>query len=215
MRALIALALLTTTAYAEGMNEISVGPETRALRTDSANALTENSLDGGNLGYARALDLPLVPGVALWATGTFGWGAADGTMFQTLTTQIDTLTFSVGGRARYPLARWLRATARIDLGTARAAVALRDEAGHTAADSGWGATAQGALGFEVLLMRARSRFNLGVRCELGYIAASPISLAATPESGSDGTLQLAMHAASLGSLNLSGPVFALAVSSQF
>ncbi len=217
MRAFIILTLLaSSTAYA-GDNELSLGPSTRALRTDSANALTEGSLEGGLLGYERALDLPLVPGMSIWATGTFGWGGADGQMFQTLSTSIDTLAFTAGGRARYPLVRWLNATARVDLGMARAAVGLSDTAGHTAADSGWGAIAQGALGLEVVLLRSRTtRFTLGLRAELGYIAASPVSLTATPESGSDDdTLHLEMSAASLGSLNLSGKVFAVSITSQF
>jgi len=112
------------------------------------------------------------------------------------------------------LRRWLNATARIDVGTARAAVSLNDDMGHTAADTGWGAITQGALGVE-LLFGARSRFSLGLRFELGYLAASPIALTATPESGSDGTLQLEMNAASLGSLNLSGKVFAGSLISTF
>lgn len=215
MRALLALLLLSSTAYA-GDHEVSIGSAVRALRTDSANALTEDSLGGGQLGYEHALDLPLLPGVELWATGTFGWASADGTMFQTLTTTVDTLSFTVGGRARYPFGRWLNATARLDLGTSRADVALRDDASHTAADAGWGVLTQGALGLELMLFRSRrSGFTLGFRAELGYVAASPISLTATPESGSDDTLQLEMSAASLGSLNLSGPVFAGALSSQF
>jgi hypothetical protein len=219
MKILFALALLVpASAFADGgAHEITIGSSTRALRTDSANALTEDSLGGGQLGYAHALNLPLVPGVELWATGTFGWGGADGTMFQTMSTELDTLSFTVGGRARYMLRTWLGATARLDLGTARAAVAIRDNADHTAADAGWGAIAQGTVGLELVLLRgsALRTFDLGVRFELGYVAASPISLTATPESGSDGTLQLEMNAAALGSLNLSGKVFAASVSSHF
>jgi hypothetical protein len=215
---MFALALLApASAFADGgAHEISIGSNTRALRTDSANALTEDSLGGGQLGYAHAVNLPLLPGVELWATGTFGWGGAEGTMFQTMSTAIDTLSFTAGGRARYMLRRWLGATARLDLGTARASVAIRDDAGHTAADAGWGAIAQGAIGLDLVLIRPRTHtFDLGVRFELGYVAASPIALTATPESGSDGTLQLEMNAAALGSLNLSGKVFAASLSSHF
>lgn len=214
MRAALLFLLASSTAHA-GTHEVSVGSATRTLRTDSANALTEDSLDGGQLGYAHALDLPLLPGFAFWATGSFAWGGATGTMFQTLDTEVDTLGFTVGTRARYPLKRWLVANARLDLGTARAAVALRDDQGHTAADTGWGATAAAALGIETLISRRSSGFSLGLRFELGYVAASPIALTATPESGNDGTLQLEMTAAGLGSLNLSGTVFAASLTSQF
>lgn len=213
MRALLALLLLAGTAHAD-RNELTFSSTVRALRTDSANAITEDSLGGIQTGYARRLDLPILPGLQLWATGTFGWGDASGRMFQTLDTEVSTHAFMVGGRARYPL-RWrLNATARLDVGTARAAVALRDTMGHTAADSGWGAITQGALGLELELVRD-SRVNLGLRIELGYVAASPIALTATPESGSDGTLTLDMNAAGLGSLNLSGKVFAAGLASHF
>jgi hypothetical protein len=105
--------------------------------------------------------------------------------------------------------------ASLDLGTTRAAIGLRDDMSHTAADSGWGVITQGKIGLELLLAREQSRFKFGIRLELGYVATSPISLTATPESGSDGTLQLDMDAASLGSLNLSGKVFAASLSGQF
>lgn len=215
MRAILAMLVLTSAAGAEPAHVITYGGTVRALRTDSANALTEDSLAGGQLGYEHALGRSLLPDLSLWATGTFGWGFADGTMFQTLTTDISTFTFAVGGRADYPLFHWLHGTASLDLGTSRAAVGLRDDMGHTAADSGWGVVTQGKLGLEILLARERSRFKLGLRFELGYVATSPIALTATPESGSDGTLQLDMDAASLGSLNLSGKVFAASLSGQF
>ncbi len=219
MKSLFVLALLApASALADGgAHEITIGSSTRALRTDSANALTEDSLGGGQLGYAHALNLPVLPGIELWATGIFGWGGAEGTMFQTMSTELDTLSFTAGARSRYMLRPWIGATARLDLGTARAAVAIRDGSGHTAADAGWGAVAQGTLGVELVILRGERlrTFDLGVRLELGYVAASPISLTATPESGSDGTLQLEMNAASLGSLNLSGRVFSASVSSHF
>jgi hypothetical protein len=217
MRALIALTLVAASTAHAGTHEVSFGGTSRALHTDSANALTEDSLDGSQLGYEHALELPLLDGMNLWATGTFGWGLADGTMFQTLSTSLDTLSFTIGGRARYPLGRWLNATARLDLGASRASVAISPATtGHTASDAGWGALAQGALGVEVVLIRSRSGFTMGLRAELGYVAASPISLTATPDSSSDDdTLQLEMSAASLGSLNLSGKLFAASLTSQF
>jgi hypothetical protein len=193
MRALLALLLLTATAAAEPAHVITYGGTVRALRTDSANALTEDSLAGGQLGYEHVLGLELVPKLSLWATGLFGWGFADGTMFRTLTTEISTFTFAAGGRARYPIFHWLHGTASLDLGTTRAAIGLRDDMSHTAADSGWGVITQGKIGLELLLAREQSRFKFGIRLELGYVATSPISLTATPESGSDGTTHALLH----------------------
>lgn len=218
MRTAILLCFATTaataTAYAEN-NELTIGGTARALRTTSANALTDDSLGGGTFAYARRLDLELLPGLELWPEATFAWGAARGTMFQTITTELDTLAFTIGARGRYSL--WRRnvaATARVDLGTARAAVALRDSAGRSATDHGWGATTSAAAGLELYLVR-KPQFGLGVRFELGAVAVSPIELTATPADDGGDVLELDTMATSLGSLNLSGPMFAAALVGQF
>jgi hypothetical protein len=203
-----------TSVAAADTHELSIGSTNRTLRTDSANALTGDSLGGGALSYAHALGMDLIPGLAVWAEASMGWGSADGTMFQTLSTEISTLSLTVGGRARYPLRNRIIANARLDLGMARAAVQLHDDAGHTASDHGWGATSQAALGLDLFAVR-RPQFSVGLRLELGYVATSPVALTAAPGSGSDGTLQLEMTAASLGSLDLSGAVFEASVVSDF
>ena len=214
MRTAIVLLLFTATAHAD-RNELTIGSSTRALRTTSANALTEDSLTGGALAYARQLDLQLVPGLELWAQATFAWGGAEGTMFQTVTTELDTLAFTAGGGVRYPLwRRVVAATGRLELGTARAAVELRDGAGHSASDRGWGATTSATAGLELYAVR-RPQFGFGVRVELGAVATSSIPLTATPADTGGNTLELEMTAASLGSLNLSGPVFAASLVGQF
>ncbi len=214
MRTAIVLLLLTATAYADD-NELTIGSSTRALRTSSANALTEDSLTGGALAYARRLDLQLVPGLELWAQATFAWGGADGTMFQTVTTELDTMAFTAGGGVRYPLwRRVVAATGRLEIGTARAAVELRDGSGHSATDQGWGAITSATAGLELYAVR-KPQFGFGVRFELGAVATSSISLTATPADDGGKTLELDMMAASLGSLNLSGPVFAAALVGQF
>ena len=119
---LAALLVLVTagTAAADAHNEVMVGSYTRALRASSANAVTENSLGGGVLGYARELDLGLMPKLQTWATAGFAWGEADGTMFSTLTTHLATQTFSFGGRAQYNVFRYLAVGGRLDLGPSRA-----------------------------------------------------------------------------------------------
>jgi hypothetical protein len=213
MRIALALLLLSSTAYAE-RNEVSYGGGVRTLHSNSANAVTEDSLASGQLGYARALDLSLLPDIQLWAEAGFGWGATDGTMFQTLSTDVSTISFTAGGRARYELHRLAVASAHIDLGTARAAFSLRDDAGHTASDHGWGALTSVGAALDVFAIRNK-RFALGVRVDLGYVYASGIDLVATPESSSDGTLQLQMTAAGLGSLDLSGATFHAGLVSTF
>jgi hypothetical protein len=215
MRTAACLVLLAaSTAYA-GSNELDIGSSSRGLHSDSANAVTGDSLGGGNLGIGRSLDLELVPGLQLSAIGSFAWGGADGEMFQTMSTELDTLAFTAGGRARYPVrTKYIVATARLDIGMARAAVAIRDDAGHTASDSGWGATSTAAAGLELYAVSTK-KFELGIRFELGYTATSNVELVATPETESEGTLQLAMTAASLGSLDLSGSFLGFSAVSRF
>jgi hypothetical protein len=213
MRIAIGLLLLASTAHA-GNNELTLGSNNRALKTSSANAVTDDSLIGGSLTYGRDLGLAIFPRLELWAQATFAWGSAEGMMFQTLSTELDTLGLMLGARARYQLHRRLDATARLDIGSTRAALAIRDSAGHTASDQGWGAITTTALGLDCYAYRGE-RFALAVRFELGLTATSSIPLTATPESNGEGTLQLEMTAASLGDLNLSGPAFAAAIAGQF
>lgn len=212
---LAALLLLAAVAPATaGNNELSTGSFTRALRSSSANALTEDSLGGGGFAYARVLPLDVLPGVEVWGTGAMSFGTATGQMFQTLDTEIDTMHYTAGARARYPVFRWLVANARLDLGLQRAAVSLRDSAGHSASDTGWGAISTGALGLELLAV-SHPRFSLGLRFELGYFADTDIGLTAKSDEPDEDTLELERMEASLGHLDLGGRFFAFTVISQF
>ena len=213
MRSLVVLVLLTATAHA-GNNELSFTESTRALRTSSANAVTDDSLASFGFIYARNLGSGFVPHLELWTQATYQRGSADGLMFQTLSTELRTHAFMVGGQLRYELRRRIVASARLDIGTTRAALAIRDEMGHSASDHGWGAMTAGALALDFYAYRGPS-FAMGLRIEAGAVATSSVPLTATPDSGSKDTLQLEMTAASLGSLNLSGPSLAFAFLGQF
>ena len=216
MRTATFVILITATAGSSwaGNNELTITETSRALRTSSANAITEDSLIGGELAYSRRLDLDFMPKLEVWTVGAFAWGVADGAMFQTLTTELDTLAITIGARARYRLHHRIDASARLDIGAARAAFSVRDDMDHSASDAGWGAITGAVVGIDCYAFRGE-RYALALRFELGAVATSSIPLTATPDSGSQGTLQLEMTAASLGSLNLSGPVFALSLVSQF
>jgi hypothetical protein len=203
------LLLVCSTAYAD--NELSLGGGSRALRSSSADAVTGDSLGIGGLGYARRLAIDAAP-VALWAEAGFGWGDADGDMFETMSTQIRTYAVTAGVRASYPLHRLIDATARIDVGTARTSLAV-SEGMAKVSDSGWGALAQGALGADLFASRSPV-FSLGMRLELGYTQATGIGLTPRPDSQAD-TLKLATAEASIGHLDLSGPFFAISALAQF
>lgn len=212
---LLLLGVAAAPARAGDRNELAIGSWSRALRSPSANAVTADNLVGGALAYARDLRLGPVPGLALWAVGSFTWAGAEGTMFQTLATDVEVLGLSAGGRARYRLRDRIVASARLDLGAARTRLRLEDAMGHTASDARWGAIATAAVGLELLAL-AGPRFALGVRAELGYVVARAPALTASPDGGGgDDVIRLPATEASLGHLDLGGRFFGLSLVSRF
>jgi hypothetical protein len=213
MRAtLLILAAIASPAFAGGANEVSIGSYTRAMHASSANAVTNDSLGGGVLGFGRSLDLGVMPGLQSWATAGFAWGSADGTMFSTLTTELDTLAFTLGGRARYDVWSHLAVGGRVDIGMARAALTMT-EGPRELSDSGWGMTSTAAADLDLLLVAGKS-FKLGARLELGYTLTSAIALAPA-EANDSSTIMLESSQASLGHLDVGGKFFSLTVISQF
>src|SRR5258706_8180616 len=217
MRALLLLLLASGTASA-GNNEIAFGGTSRALRTTSADAVTNNSLDGGTLSYARALEIDTVPGVQLWAEGAFDWGGAEGKMFQVMDTELRSSSFSVAGRARYALHPRLAANARFALGPTKESLDITDGSGQRASDAGWGAMVAGSVGLELRPIIA-PKVSFALRFDPGYVATSPIGLVAHAETSSSGSgsgaLMLPMQDASLGQLKLSSPRLAINAVAQF
>ena len=219
MRALPILFLVTATATAAhadtNHDELWIGGGARALRSASANALTGDDLSGTSLGYAHDLGLAVLPGLAVWAEASMVTGDATGEMFRTLSTEISTVGLSGGLRARYPLHRLIAASAHFDLGAQRARVAITDHgAGSgTASDHGWGTMAQVGAALDLFAV-ARPPFGIGVRAEFGYVVAQAISLTARRDVSGD-VLMLPAAEVALGSLDLSGPTFAISLVGQF
>ena len=212
---LLLLLLLASTASADVNHEAFLGSHTRALRTSSANALTEDSLVGPVLGYAYRLPFEVTPKLELWGTGTFTFGFVDGQMFQTLATHVSSQQMSAGVRARYAL--WRRvvvANARLDLGAQRASMSLEDMAGHDARDAGWGAVSTAALGLELNPLALRS-VAVGFRAELGYVMAQGIGLTAKSDGAPADTIELDRMAASIGHLDISGRYFSFTLMARF
>ncbi|MGE0869882.1 MAG: hypothetical protein AB7P03_15055 [Kofleriaceae bacterium] len=213
--ALVVLAVIGVSgdAHAE-RNELGLGPSLRALRTDSANALTDQSFAGPAVSYARELGLELVPRLQLFAAAGIAGGGVDGEMFQSMATHVRQLSFTVGGRARYALHRLVAATARVDVGAARTSLEL-DMVGRTASDHGWGAITTAALGCELVSRMPRhASIQLGIRLELGYVATTAVSLTPRVANGDD-TIELPAMESPIGQLSLSGPSFDLVVFSRF
>src|SRR5262245_4264748 len=127
---LVLLAFATTAAHADNNDEVTTGSQFRALRSNSANAVTDSSMSGGIVSYARRLEVSLIPRLETWLTGTIAGGGTTGSLFQTMSTDVDTVAFTGGGRARYLLHRNVAVSARIDVGPARTALEIRSN-GHT------------------------------------------------------------------------------------
>lgn len=213
MRALIVLALFASTARAD--HEAYFGSHVRALRSDSANALTEQSLAGPAFGYGYRLPVDLVPKLELWGTARMMPGFATGKMFQTIDTHVTTFEMAVGVLGRYPVwRRYLFATAHVDAGAQWLSVELEDMDNHTAADTGWGMVTTAALGVEAAFLTRRS-FSMGMRLELGYVMTSAVAIDARAEGGPDDTIELDRMAASLGTLDLGGRYFAATFTTRF
>jgi hypothetical protein len=211
---LITAMALPATAYGDtNHDELWIGGSARALRSPGANALTDDNLAGTSFGYARDLGIPLLPDLAVWADAGMTIGAADGTMFQTVSTEISTIGLTGGLRARYQLHRLIAASAHLALGAQRARVAIRDNTGASASDHGWGTIAQASAALDLFAV-ARPPFGIGLRVELGYVAARAIEL--TPRRGtSSDVLMLPADDRALGRLDLSGPTFAASLVGQF
>lgn len=194
-------------------DELWIGGGSRALRSASANAVTDANLGGTSFGYARDLGIAILPGLAVWAEAGMTTGSADGTMFQTISTELSATGLTGGLRARYQLHRLIAASARLALGAQRARIAITDDTGASASDHGWGTLAQVSAALD-LFASTRPPFGLGMRFELGYVAAQSISLTARRDVPDD-VLMLPMTEAALGSLDLSGPTFAVSLVGQF
>jgi len=215
MRALLILLLLTSTASADTNHEAFVGSHIRALRSSSANALTDDSIAGPVFGYGYRLPFDIMPKLDLWGTGMVAIGFVDGQMFQTLETHTSSVQMTAGVRARYSLWRqYVVANARLDLGAQRAAVSLEDMAGHTARDTGWGAISTAAVGLEVTPLALRS-VAIGFRAELGYVATQGIGLTAKSKGAPEDTIELDRMAASLGHLDIGGRYFSFTLMTRF
>ena len=194
-------------------HELWIGGSARALRSPSANALTDSNLGGTSLGYARDLGIGLVPGSGLWLEAGLVTGTADGTMFQQLSTELTTLDLTGGLRARYALHRLIVASARIDLGAQRVRVDINDHAGTSASDHSWGPVASAGAALDVYA-KTSAPFGFGVRVELGYVLAPGLSL--NPHRRvSDDVLMLPMTDFALGKLDVGGPTFAASLIGQF
>src|SRR5690348_1976753 len=99
--AISVIVLATTAGLASAdHHEVLVGWQDRSMRAPSADAVTGDNLGGAQLGYAHVLPIETVPGLELWLGGGMELGAAEGEMFQTLSSELSTVAFVATARAR-------------------------------------------------------------------------------------------------------------------
>lgn len=208
----ILVPLVVPAAAHAGANELAVVEDVRALRSSSADALTADSLTGGGLTYARAFDQ--LDAFTLWGEAGFEVGSANGTMFQTLTTDVGQTAFTLGARLSYALHRRVTASARLAIGTVRESLSLGNPSGSSLSDAAWGELARASIAAELRAID-KPRFGLSLRVELGYTKTSRVALSPHEAGPSDGTLTIPVMTTSFGHLDLSGPQLGFAVVSQF
>jgi hypothetical protein len=214
MRALLFVSLLAAPVAAAPADELTFGSQVRALPSNSADALTGDSLVGPGLGLGRALAIDLPARFALWADAGIGWAGAKGSMFHTLGTDLFDMTLTAGAHLRYRPYRNLAVGAGVALGAQHASLDITDSMGNTASDTGWGAIARASLQVDLLAVDL-PRFALGLRGEVGYLAASGIELVPRQDRSDGDTLYIPMQEASLGHLDLGGPFATIGLVSQF
>jgi hypothetical protein len=209
----LALAIITTAsprAHAE-RHELSVGTATRFTGSDSAQALSDDSLVLFSVTGGYRLERVRVPGFEFLIDGALELGGMSGTAFRTLHTSATVQLAAVGARLRRELSRRWSGQARANLGGARVHVEIEDmfTRGHALSDSAYTMTAYLGGGADLLLSTKRradgsEQFSLGLSAELGYMAMVPVTMEATPETrGSDDIIRIPEMSASLGSLDLS------------
>jgi hypothetical protein len=220
--ALAVLASLAGPALADGY-ELSIGSASRWTRSASLDALTDSPLGAFSLsGAARLERLRLVPGFEVFVGGTFEYGGAGGTTFQTISTDTSLTVAAVDAIARRHVTERWALQARGSVGGARVHVELEDVFARMQplTDTGYAACAYAGAGTEYLVVRKRSaagqtRFAFGVRGELGYLAVAPVTM--EPRSGQqdDGVLRIPETTTSVGDLDVSSWSFRFTLVGRF
>jgi hypothetical protein len=207
----LVLAGLAAAAHADPRNELSIGGAARALRSSSANAITDRNLGGASVGAAHDLGVDLGP-ASLWASAGLTTGSTEGAMFRNVSTKLEALALTGGLGARLALHRLITLSARIELGAQRVRLDI-DDGSASVSDHAWGRMAAASVALD-LIGRPGSRLGFGFRVEAGYAMTEAIGLSPQREVPGDALL-LPMSDASIGNLDLGGPTLAASLVGQF
>jgi hypothetical protein len=194
--------------------ETSAGIVTQAFPSSSMDAVRADVTGFHSVTIATEAPIPLAA-FPTWIDVSWIGGSTAADDFQAFNASLDVETAQAGLRAEHALRPWLYATARAAVGVAHAQLALHPFDGSPAmTDGSWGFCVAGALGLDLRLVRWRHG-SITLRGEGGWLETTSFSFAAKPETPDDGKNHLRTLAASLGSLDPSGPSVTFSLVARF
>lgn len=199
---------------------IEMGSATRWMRDRSAGAITTEPLSSFVLSAERRIttfELPHGLALDLGIEATWANGAANGTIFQTLTTDLGDNEWLGGVHASARVWHTLGVSARAAAGVTRTDLAIapeQDPAMKSVDDHGWGRIATATIGADFQPVHTRA-FALGVGMELGWVATSAVTMHAYPSDRPDPDLSIETAFASIGHVDLGGWTMRIGVHASF
>jgi hypothetical protein len=166
------------------------------------------------VGYAHRLPGAPLRDLSLWLTAGLEAEAADGEMFQAISTHVESIAAVAGVRARYHLYSHIAVAARAEVGGVRSSLSLDASQSPELSDAAWGALARVGLELDLFVVEG-PRATLGFRLGVGYVRTSAPSLTLRAPDPPSGTLLLPMAATPFGALDLSGPTAAVSIVALF
>jgi hypothetical protein len=192
--------------------EASFGVAAHRMGSPSVDALSSSDiLRMGDLGVAIRIgpEFPILG--PIYAEAQVSFGTTDASDFNQIDTELAVTALQVGVHSSRPIRRWLRGFARGDIGLIWGDVTLRGVGSRTALrDTDRSMSAYAGLGLEATFFQTRPQrrndmISLGLRVELGYLAARSLSFSADPAYPDDDLNRIETVSAPLGSTDLSGP----------
>lgn len=207
-------------AMADGY-EVSLGTTARHMHSTTVDAISADDRHAMfSMTIGARLDRRVLDGALQLELG-YEAGSVAGTSFGRMHAEADLSTLTAGTRLRWDLGRNVFGFGRAALGFTRLAFELSDRYGAspTIADRGYAGVLDlgGGLDYQLFNTRHNGRsYSLAVRAELGYTAASPVTLSANPaQLMGEGVISIPTEPAELGTLNTSSWNFRIGVVGRF
>lgn len=203
-RLTVVLSILSFTQVALGREvEVSLGSAAHLIRSPSIDAVSQSDLlPCGDVGLAvKVASPPLLD--ALLVEGHASGGSSKAQDFQLFSAELDVLFLQLGLMATRHLRPNVRGFVRADLASVRGRMAL-DTGAHRLADVAWTTASYAGFGIDFATRTALKRLSIGLRLETGYTVAQDLSFSARPEIPDDDVARIAIQAAPLGEVNVSG-----------